>query len=101
MSTHTPGPWKLHRTRSRFGLNVVAERGASCICEMPSWDDEYIPERDANARLIAAAPEMLEALESAAAHCTDILHDPKWHPVRHCPVLDQIQSVIAKAKGKA
>ena len=61
---HTPGPWDYylepsdhykHKIRSKPGL----------ICQLPGWvtHDELRLEQEANARLIAAAPELLEALE--------------------------------------
>jgi len=56
---HTPGPWEVaghgNYVRSRSGGFAVAQSE-----ELPGQDGE---ERNANARLIAAAPEMLEALK--------------------------------------
>jgi hypothetical protein len=63
MSKHTPGPWDYylepsdhykHKIRSKPGL----------ICQLPGWvtHDELRLEQEANARLIVAAPELLEAL---------------------------------------
>ena len=54
---HTPGPWTAHN-------GFVLEHGevlASCIAGRGrTWE-----ENQTNAALIAAAPEMLEALENA------------------------------------
>lgn len=66
MSGHTPGPWTV---------GISADNGIHCvdcedveICEV--WgavrDKVETEESAANARLIAAAPELLEALETAA-----------------------------------
>ena len=52
MSKHTPGPWAVDST----GL-VCGARGWGPVASV------YPKFRDANARLIAAAPDMLEALE--------------------------------------
>ena len=57
MSKHTPGPWKL----SRDGNDIENADGAG-VCAM--YADETAP---ANAALIAAAPDLLEALERALA----------------------------------
>ena len=55
----TPGPWAIV-----FGTSIVTNRGgavADCVGAHP------YEEQKANAALIAAAPEMYEALESALA----------------------------------
>lgn len=58
--THTPGPWDVDgrdifcRLHSGSSIKVV-------VAKVAGSDDEA----DANARLIAAAPEMLEALQIA------------------------------------
>ena len=70
MSKHTPGPWigagpSFGDPLPRYTTEIVTERededgAATSICELPfrHHDDE----NEANARLIAAAPELLEAL---------------------------------------
>ena len=57
---HTPGPWETYgddksdiRPATKAGKNRI-------IAQCPG----YKTERQANARLIAAAPELLEALQS-------------------------------------
>lgn len=64
----TPGPWSFnHSTASdevTFCINVFAN-GVSQICYLQSHE-EYLPSRVhtvANANLIAAAPELLDALQ--------------------------------------
>lgn len=65
-AAHTPGPWKLEISDGPWVSDayvmadkwgVVARLGLSY--SLPHWDG---PQR-ANARLIAAAPDLLEALE--------------------------------------
>jgi hypothetical protein len=58
MSKHTPGPWVVDpRAKLRvFAANKATVASAGCTdTERSSWE--------ANARLIAAAPELLEALQ--------------------------------------
>jgi hypothetical protein len=65
---HTPGPWRV------FGDSIRQEDGTPwCeshpICRVANAngavaDDCVDPDSDANARLIAAAPELLEAVEA-------------------------------------
>jgi len=70
MITRTPGPWTSH------GCTLYA--GSSRIAQ--TWDAEYdgLPtsEMEANAQLIAAAPELLEALKWALAQIPEDL-DPE------------------------
>jgi hypothetical protein len=61
----TPGPWSLtlHRTNPRNFLKVEAPASLRVICDAFSHSDEDL----ANARLIAAAPELLAALRTLEA----------------------------------
>lgn len=54
---HTPGPW-------REGSHRTIESANGTICEV--YSHMGIAEADANQHLIAAAPELLEALDQAA-----------------------------------
>jgi len=79
---HTPGPWRT------TGLNVRA--GDALICYATNhWEDDLTPEseRQANADLIASAPDLLSALERLV------------HPMADDDDLDYAREVIRKAKG--
>lgn len=67
MSKHTPGPWRVVAsvTVRAGGKNVCAHVNAASS-ERLNMADEYEVAK-ANARLIAAAPELLEALETCEA----------------------------------
>jgi hypothetical protein len=63
MDKHTPGPWAHHPED-----NIITAAGAGRITLIEFQARSLyvsIEERDANARLIAAAPDLLEALRSA------------------------------------
>lgn len=63
MSAHTPGPWAHHPED-----NIIAAPDGRGLIEWQARSVHVsIEERDANARLIAAAPELLEALKGALA----------------------------------
>lgn len=68
MSKHTPGPWEL-RGRTVKGPHPRYEGElrtvASAQWSKGTWKDEA----EANARLIAAAPDMLQALQEMIANC--------------------------------
>lgn len=60
MSTqHTPGPWAV----GKFNPSHVYQKGKNVTIARCEADICYTEEDKANARLIAAAPELLEALE--------------------------------------
>lgn len=67
MSAHTPGPWKIdryHPSRSPFGISRDtgdAMQNKSVI-NSGGFARKATDEAEANARLIAAAPDLLEAL---------------------------------------
>ena len=73
MTQHTPGPWKIvgqigHEANIH---GTLADGSDSCAIAFvrPQFDT------DANARLIAAAPDMLATLRAIAADCEDYLND--------------------------
>jgi len=57
MSKHTPGPWAYENYGGTVHVFLDNKEGTPSICKLVGND------KDANARLIAAAPELLEALE--------------------------------------
>ncbi len=79
--THTPGPWHLGK---RAGNPAIYGKDGTEIAEILQG---LTPEWRANARLIAAAPEMLAALQSLT------------HPMASDEDLQNALAVIAKAKG--
>lgn len=90
---HTPGPW--HVGDQGAGYPVRAEQPkwqgggrAICACRPANRTNEAHQEAHANARLIAAAPELLAALEQALAVHGDHY---SWGP--------DARAAIAKATG--
>jgi hypothetical protein len=95
--THTQGPWQI-----QF-WNIT--NGDDSIGELFSLWDEYGEDREAerlaNARLIAAAPEMLEALESLAIGLSPASVELQRETLADlCRVCREIaENALAKAKG--
>jgi hypothetical protein len=90
-TTHTPGPWVVKNGTSILaGKSQVANTGF----KMGDWPKEDYETERANARLIAAAPDLLAALEMVvnAADTGWEISDGAWM---------EIQAAIAKAKGGA
>lgn len=113
MCDFTPGPW--HVTAMHKGIrpsfHSPGENGGFAICEM------YADGRDvvANARLIAAAPELLEALHEARraigdhyapndCYATGPVTGNSFRDLVQCPACSAIamyDAAIAKARGEA
>lgn len=101
--SHTPGPWHAP------GLAEVHDANNRCIalcfdCDPVPEDQRPVPnliEGNANARLIAAAPDLLEALEWAMQ--TGLLtytarisgQNETW-----CDAVDRAHAAIKKARGE-
>ncbi|SFH97521.1 hypothetical protein [Planctomicrobium piriforme] len=99
---HTPGPWKFEEgDRTRGMMSEVFKeadpqfRIGFVTCE--SHNSLQRAEDICNACLIAAAPELLEALVSAAQFCR-ACEESGRRPFNLTP-LKQIEAAIAKATG--
>lgn len=96
---HTPGPWKVYPdfpTTVCVNLREDAEKP-----EFYNWETIHESacsdsESKANARLIAATPEMLEALQIAMQR----LDSPEFR-AKHPSVELHMRKAIAKATGGA
>lgn len=63
MSAHTAGPWRFMLISEKSWNVGVYDNTGSTIATIKVPSKFSAPRHDANARLIAAAPELLEALE--------------------------------------
>ena len=61
MKNHTKGKWQFNGRDIIVGQNIGQQR----ICTLVEHRDKYKAEDEANAKLIAAAPSMLDALHLA------------------------------------
>lgn len=99
MNKHTPGPWRVSETLPH-GSNVRGAHGVQVAwCGTNSTygrnGGHYITDDEAanNARLIAAAPELLAAAQNA-------LHYMRLHKYADKAWADDLEAVIAKATGE-
>lgn len=69
MSKHTPGPWESRKGEAH---DVVEEKGGRLVCFIASSN----PNGNADRYLIAAAPELLEALQAAMRFIDAHVADP-------------------------
>lgn len=88
MNAHTPGPWSFIKGSGKL-LSRIYDSDGKLVCIFGG------PPSDANARLIAAAPEMLLALQTIASRAphrgTVMLHEEE---------LILITQAITKATGQ-
>lgn len=68
-SKHTPGPWELHPLMAHDGKEVREATGKGRLVGIGLGPDA--DSQEANARLIASAPEMLELLRRYVQVCED------------------------------
>lgn len=64
---HTPSPWTYGRSKESFGFKIK-DRFGKAIAAISGTVKRSDEECEANARLIAAAPELLEALKRNLWH---------------------------------
>ena len=88
MTQHTPGPWKA------IAAAVYAGRPLSTVVVSGDHGRLSADEAEANARLIAAAPELLEACKQMLA-ALDQLHREGLR--EYHPIADDTRAAIAKA----
>ena len=97
MSKHTPGPWSINNWPQRDSSIAIGAIGTPLIARV-KLRDVSINEQNANARLIAAAPEShasnVELAEIVREMCR-ALRIPE--PVE---ALARSDAAIAKAKGE-
>lgn len=105
MSKHTPGPWSafIGKDGKTISVSIGEEPNGRrpCIVDWPGFDGTDLPmgERRANARLISAAPELLEMLCAALPFIDDAEPDPAYKAGYVARVSEQIRALIAKATG--
>ena len=88
--SHTPGPWNLHTYEGYSEVNhleINANGAFGTICSLSDSNGSS----KANASLISAAPEMLEALQNLL---------PMWESGIDEPWITKAREAIIKATGQ-
>lgn len=92
MAKHTPGPWVLNGGYHPAYASISISAGKRGICAIASSIKRPGEESMANARLITAAPEMLELLAEYLAFNGDYassMPEDAW--------VEKVRAVVAKA----
>jgi len=104
-TTHTPGPWEIQDLGTKPGYpdwHTFAIRDSTsnvCLAVVGNLDRYFEKNNKDNARLIAAAPELLEAAELMVKQ-VDL---KKYHVKKDFSFLvahAQLVKMIAKARGE-
>lgn len=90
---HSPGPWRVE-----FGDTIYAANNPKIIAVVENDVAEY----EANAHLIEAAPDLLEALKKLQDLRHQWRHDDQFTSIDYMDAIDALpwESAIAKAEGK-
>ena len=86
MNKHIPGPWQANKS---FVWTAGHDPEGAVASVNACWTEEA---QKANARLIAAAPDLLEALRIITAIAATL-------PGTHGLAVDNARAAIAKAEG--
>jgi|SRR6185437_9026901 len=110
MANHTPGPWIFDKTNvghtAHAGYALYApdfETGHEFCYVLCSGEKERVlgigvPE--ANARLIAAAPELLASLREILSLAKEWGKNPDYYSQAEANIVGFAESAIAKAEGQ-
>jgi hypothetical protein len=102
MSKHTPGPWEFDGTSYIWadmssGKMIAQIRGWGWL--QKKGEEAAIAEQEANAHLIAAAPELLEACASIVVSIASKTKYLEGCDCADCQSIRLVYAAIAKAEG--
>lgn len=106
MSKHTPGPWSekfaaVSDSAVVFAISELGEDFPSPVADCNDFDGERpVDECKANARLIAAAPDMLEALLYVETRCVSEAAYPHAS-IEDRKMRDMVVAAIAKVEARS
>ena len=115
MNHHTPGPWRTVEVPTSIGTchrifplawgDEPPTHGGICVYDdRTSLNPHADGEQAANARLIAAAPDLLDALETMLRRCDwygSAIYPDEYgdYPVTGEELRDMAKAAVTKAKG--
>jgi len=102
MSKHTPGPWTIGH--DGYNANLICAEDATICSVYRIWSNATVAECAkcagmGDARLIAAAPDLLEACEAAHTELL-FLHQNHVTARRLDLIIQKLRGALAKAEGK-
>lgn len=100
----TPGPWQVGVPgRGRFVVSSKKHGKGVCVMQncQPTEHNPHPQEADANARLIAATPDLLKIAKFLSFHLKGAGESGHFVIIANGPVHKEIEAILAKAEGKA
>lgn len=100
--THTPGPWRFrHSSECNRPLGWIDSRTNNSLVELRGTSAEGRKDFEGNARLIAAAPELLAALKTMTDDFVGLAGHTKT-TLAGCyqQSVNEARAAIAKAEGR-
>ena len=110
---HTPGPWEIRMVTNWCGIARVGYHPHADVCSAKTKDEPWTETDEANARLIAAAPDLLAALVrleevGRIAYAGSYCGPQEWPEQdrgkmrqEYCRAAEQANAAIAKARGES
>lgn len=95
MSQHTPGPWTVREIEGAF-------HGSKAYAIDFNEDQEQVVDyvyTEADANLISAAPDLLDALERITTAYADEMYSERSCKEKDLPEVVAARKVIARARG--
>lgn len=103
----TPGPWMADGPDYFCDYNILPGNGESAAIGAVVSNCRPKAEVRANARLIAAAPDLAEAVEAAMLFIADQYRDAarepqgEWLAPEAMPIYAKLSDALAKARGQS
>ena len=101
---HTPGPWTVRCSSKGYPYQIEAPNGSrgpggiTCVTRWAAISFPTSTEGQANARLIAAAPDMFAILQDA---CRESDANPIPRGPKAQDMYDRAMAIIAKVEGRS
>jgi hypothetical protein len=98
MDNHTPGPWTWKYGKGGYELKIMGANGSIVVAGCGCCGSPFGHNLEYDARLLAASPDLLEALEALL----DVQEAPREHILLGDwqRAMDAARAAIKKARGE-
>lgn len=96
-SKHTPGPWTVRPDPPNLESLIHSDAGGGVWIARVMFGIGTPDQRDANAALMASAPDLLSACEEALGLIEFFHGKPGWQEYQQSPEMKRLRAAISKA----